>query len=361
MRDEFLEPLQYHQMNATLLFGKKPVSCNIVAITDDGYCVAVPGIDQYEGDPRLTLATEDEVIPVKLVLQESHLDGYYFWLVRRDLLDQTKDDQSGKVRWRKKAAQYGIPMAVAALLAIFLSFPGSSEVIAFSSITSLGLNLVGAGSQASETKNVDGNPSGQVQVAAKKSSGNVAHPNTNAERARSSNSLISPASMSSSSPAATREDVFDVSAVGRLTSESVAYSNVSPETDANQLVSLKSLLQAGQVGRVQTITRCLIPWLFDRRSDEVSLSIRMSDAACQDLLQFEVALRNLPRKASADAISTLRRSLDSMATDTWKAKPISDLPNVFVFASRDANIYFQIVRGRVELVRVLPIDYSSES
>jgi hypothetical protein len=122
--------------------------------------------------------------------------------------------------------------------------------------------------------------------------------------------------------------------------------------------TLKAALEAGQTGRVQPASRELLSWVNRSATADDRVTFRLSDAAWQDLLQFQIGLKSLPGESSNQAIDSLRRALFSVSSHLGSPCNISDSPHVYVVASDDANIYFRKVHGQIELVRVLPIDLS---
>jgi|GEM_PF-2670246 hypothetical protein len=361
MRDEFLEPMPTAQPDATLLFGKTPVACSIIAVTDEGFCVGVPGIERYEGDPRLALATEDGVFQVKLVLQEAYLDGFYFWVMLNEHAESPEEEQVQVVSLRKTLSQYAVPAIVAAMLVICLGIPAISDRNPLFSLAAAGREYFGLGVKPATVDVVITPKTEAEQIAVVTSPAKKQNSERHNDRRRTS-SLISPASMSLSSEVIENSDEdleYDATNGLRSTEKHHRSSHQYQATKRNEL-NLKMLLEAGQVGRIQVITKSLVPWLFGAGLTENQFSIRMSDAAFHDLQQFELGLRGLGKKASSEAIVSLRATLASANSNLSRAKRVPVMPEVLVVASDDANIYFQIVRGRMEIVRVLPIDFNKD-
>ena len=102
MREEFLEPLPTpRKPTRSCLMGKTTqVVCVIVEVTADGFRVAVPGVEQYAGDPENNGDHAQRVYPVRLVLQGAHIGGYSLpiaadrnrtscrWMVHRGFSDR---------------------------------------------------------------------------------------------------------------------------------------------------------------------------------------------------------------------------------------------------------------------------------
>ena len=354
MRDEFLEPMPEKACDVTLLFGRTPVSGYIVAETEEGYCIGIPGIESYEGDPRLTMATEDEVFSVKLVLQEPYLDGYYFWLLRINNPEQPNDTLDRKEHLTSWTSRYRLTGIVAATLAICVVIPSNSNSNLYLSLNSLTKELL-SWSSSIASKEVTAEIADN-EIAATLNL--IRKYQNKPENTNNSKPLISSASHSSpsathSSPSATHPTEL---VVKDPTPQKAIPDKPFPAKKEKSTSSLNHLLEAGQVGRTQVLTKSLLPWLYGPGWNDDRQSVWISDAARQDLQQFEAGLRGLPRKASADAMSSLRNTLRLAYSDISKAKRVSSAPNIFVISSDDANIFFTEVRGRTELVRVLPID-----
>ena len=360
VRDEFLEPLPSVQTDATLLFGATPVSCHIVSVSDEGFCVAVPGVERYEGDPRLNLATEKGIFPVRLVLQEAHVDGFSYRLVRAEFKNRADNNQGPDRRLRNNVTSICLAGMVAATLAVCLCLPSINDAKKI-------LSLVGIGHQSASLPLpvINGDHSPQQMNPDDLSTSIAIHSHhvprdKKSERTAFAVSMISPATMSVSSSSMTTEATRDVLLQDQQSHENGHRSHDVSHSPGPQSASLRDLLEQGQIGRIQSVTKSLIPWMFGSAHDEESLSIRISDAALLDLKQFEAGLRSLPKQSAADAISSLKRTLQIACTDFAKSHVVECVHNLRVIASADANVYFKIVRGRMELVRVLPLEFGRD-
>lgn len=354
MREEFLEPLPTPQTNAKLLLGRSQVACVIVEVTADGFRVAVPGVDHYEGDPKLTLVTRSAVYPVRLVLQEPHTGGFSYRLQRLDQSDAVQSNLSFRLSFLTSHC------CAAGLISLIVSgcfciIPTTNENTPL--LTRRGLRYESLGTWSPSIVENDRVPPGislNTSLASIEPSDLEAH-DVSSELQTISVSMISPASLSVSQPALLPQD--DPHHVAHSQHGSgPSHGPAKLKKDA----SLKSLLEEGQLGRIQNASPAMVSWLFGTTPAAELQSMRVSDTASNDLKQFELGLKVLPHESSLQATASLRNALvkAGSANGTWRAVP--GVRDIFVVASDDANVYFQKNHGNVELVRVLPIDFKAE-
>ena len=384
MREEFLEPLPGVQNQAVLVFEQNvQVRCLIVEVTDGGFRVAAPGASHYEGSPELTLVTPNEVYPVRLILQDAHVGGYSYRLQK---IDQCNGVGRGAPGPFQRVLQTSLCCSVGLIAVIAASsFCLSKTTDMVPQFSLQGLRKEAFGWWSPSIQQSDRVPPGisvdNSTVNENRSKANRHNDDLDSETV--SVSLISPASMSTSSgprsattsrrskssernanhnsakphrdtsgPSQRRGRTNDHSKPPRTPN--------SPTTPRDAELSLPSLLKLGCTGRIQAVNRTLLPWLFESATWEPNFPLRMSDAAWNDLKQFEIGLRDLPQPQSADAIASLSHALQCTHTHSERAQSVPGLRDVFVLASDDAKIYFRTSLGQTELVRVLPIDVNKD-
>ena len=148
------------------------------------------------------------------------------------------------------------------------------------------------------------------------------------------------------------------------TDPSIRSSDADPQAEAiaaaTRLAQIKSSLQSARRGPSWSLNSTSLPWLFSTTEPAFhsGLSYRISEAARNDLILFESGLKSLPATTANDAIRSLRRTL--LATTSASASPahFESLPDVRLIRSDDAEIYFQLASGAVEILRVVPRDSS---
>ena len=350
MREEFLEPLPEVRKKATLLMANVPVACFVVSATMCEFRVAVPGIEQYEGDPRLTLVTSAGVYPVRIIRQEAHSGGYSYRLQRLDLLEQAVP---AKVPAGMHSQSRSTPVRATCVLAIALGswvcVHAMSDEIGPPSIQGrlsqmtrwgssavkheIGPSIVRTGDQVAmvgESTPVDDDAIGDMPSIAV--------------------SMVSTGTSRNSIPSVAQVIAPDL---GFEDANQAGMQKTLPRT-----ISLKSVLEAGQSGGVQNLSRYVAPWLFGDKGSERLQQIRITDAAIRDLQQFESGLRSLPSAVVRDAICSLNRTLISASVDIRGAERVAGISDYRRISSGDANLYFRIVHGQTELVRVLPIEFN---
>lgn len=355
MREEFLEPLPDLQVNAKLMMGKTTIPCVIIEVTADGFRVAVPGAEQYEGDPKITLVTHGANYPVRLVLQEPHVGGYSYRLQRieQNLVSDGRTRPSDRFRLvTSKCCAVGLIGLVAAG---YHCLPKSNELLTLLNRRSLRHESIGTWSPSiAENDRIPPGISVDKSLRSDALVGDEAG-QFESEMPAVSVSMIHSASMTSTNRSIANRDERPQSAKRGPSHESSSASTVQ---NRRRDVSLKSLLEDGQTGRVQPANRELLSWLNRSAPSDEQVAFRLSDAARFDLQQFEIGLKELSNDSSNQAISSLRRAMLLASSDVRSPCSISGSPHVFVVASDDANIYFRKAHGQIELVRVLPIGLS---
>lgn len=121
MREKHLESLPAVEIEAMLFFGKDPIPCYIVSITEEGFCVAVPDVKHYEGNPYLSLATKEATYPVKLIRQNAHEGGYSYVLKKTngdfDVESESALPESANAGSKSPTSTFGIAATFVAMVA----------------------------------------------------------------------------------------------------------------------------------------------------------------------------------------------------------------------------------------------------
>ncbi len=358
MREEFLEPMPSVQTNATLVFGSKQVACFIVDVTVDEFCVAVPNAEHYEGDPKLLLVTHDAVYPVRILLQVPHAGGYSYRLFRIREVSQSNSDLFQRVCSKFSTSRCCILAVIAVIMASVFCVPVTNEQFPLLSLRGIRKEAFGWWSPSiTENEQVPPGISLDQSLAVDDESSDAIAPSKQTEFSGGlhnvSVSRISAASLSTSSVDRPLPDERTGQQRRQSAYGQTGKTPVSPRTRAPSLVSL---LNEGQVGRIQTASPSLVPWLFDSTRPNLFGLLRLSDAAWSDLQQFEAALSELAKESRSEAIASLRMTL-KQAFRINNANVVRGAQDILVLTSDDANVYFRAVNGTVELVRVLPIDF----
>ncbi|WP_010582499.1 hypothetical protein [Schlesneria paludicola] len=354
MREEFLEPLPEVRTKATLLMGNVPIPCYVVEATMCEFRVAVPGIEQYEGDPRLTLVTVNAVFPVRIIRQEAHSGGYSFRLQRLDLLEQAVPV---KIPPAMRTPFLSSPLRATCVLAIIMAscvcIPTVSDEIRLLRMQGRRSQTVGWGATVSKNDSVPATAPPENRVSPNSRSGHFESDEFE-DLPPIEVSMVS--TMTRRRAIASRPAADDAKL--STTTDQATSAMTRGATPVQRAALLKSALEAGQSGGIQNLTCSIAPWLFGANLPVQLQEIRISDTAIRDLQQFESSLKDLSADAVHSAVSSLKRILASASTDIRQAHRVAGLAEYRVISSEDASLYFRIVQGRTELVRVLPIDFN---
>jgi len=109
---------------------------------------------------------------------------------------------------------------------------------------------------------------------------------------------------------------------------------------------LPSALALARSQRSRPVNAATVPWLCAAGDSGVC---RMSGTAASDLQAFEAGLKTLTPSESADAVRSLRGALGRLSQGRLTA-----VPEILRVDSDDAEVYFHVVDGEPELLRVLP-------
>lgn len=350
MREEFLEPLPAPLTDARLIMGEERIVCVIVEITADGFRVAVPGVEQYEGNPKLSLVTRTAIYPVRLVLQQAHVGGYSYRL-QRVAAARSLHGPRHNHRFRTATSRYCAAGLIGVIAAGLYSIPTSNNEH-MPLVSRRGLHNESLGEWSHAVAENDRVPPG-ISIDAALALNEPAGPEP---QELDSDLQAIPVSMVSSTSISSIVPVASVHDLNHGTIHHAVNTNHVETALRTRNVPLKTLLDEGQAGRVQAATPEMISWLSGSAPSSDRLAFRMSDAAWLDLVQFELGLRELSPELSSQAVASLRQTLSAAATNPQSARNVPEDRDVFVMTCDDASIYFRRVRGKVELVRVLPVD-----
>jgi len=340
---EILEPLPRSAQTATLVLQSERVSCQIIEELNGKIIVAIPGMKLYEGQSRLNLKMNHKVIPVKLTLQEARAGGCLFELMP---VEQPNTEVKARAKWTGLSRHFSIAGLVAVAVATLLSIPYGLDHHPLLSMR--GIRKEGFGWWPASVSEQE-----LVPPAISVDQGLVARhrPASEIVKVRADLPGVSISMISTASRIVTTE-------LREPSVDSVRDDNGTNADKSNQPRSLKTLLAAGQGGRVQSVTPKLVPWLYGETDSDTALSLRMSDAAWTDLKHFAAGLNGLPTNGAAQAVTSLRQALNAAEQGRSDAKCIAGLSDIFVVRTDDADVYFRTVRGQAELVRILPLDFS---
>lgn len=368
MREERLESLPAVQIDATLYFGNDPIHCYIVSVTDTGFCVAIPDIEQYEGDPNLTLQVKDSSYAVKLVKQTAHAGGYSYLLQKTDGTAEVKTESipsvetPAKTKWSLPG--YNLVSTFAAMIA-----SGVFATVIGGRMACFNLQKIGDGLTRSRVSVAEVHASGPQPTFAEPITASVETVVTQIDPEIQDTSVpaVSTISSESDSTAPSSEPVASQSSREVEVRPSIDPSGTIDESQSGRpvqvekrpAIALNLLLDDRKIGRFQDMTKSAYPWLFETGSFDGNL-IRASDAARFDLKLFEDGLQDLSAEAASLAISSLQKTLTQARSIDRNARRVPGSPNVYVISSDDADVYFRSAQGRLELVRVLPVDFDGD-
>ena len=357
-RDSFFDPPPDDQSAATLILGNERLECRLVEVSLGGFGVSVPRSTAWTGEPTARLLTHDAAYPVRIIKQESQYTGYHFTLQRLELDESSLDGQLGLTQqWIVHASRCCAVGLIAATAYCFVVAPGGSskdarrvqplDVINYwtwswqstgwwtsrrdpATSKSHGRSLATADSESSD--DMIEMPAISVSLTADNRGTNVSRP-----------SLSSP-------PMTTN------------------FSNRSMPVDpqaqaiaaATRLAQLKFSLQTARRGPRWPANSASLSWLFPTTDPAFhgGNAYFMSEAARNDLTLFESGLKTLPVTTANEATGSLRRALHATTSASASSANFEILPDVRLIRSEDAEIYFRLANGAVEILRVVPRDGS---
>ncbi len=361
--DSFFDPPPSDQSAATLILGGERLECHLVEVSIGGFGVSVPRSTAWTGEPVCRLLTHDAAYPVRIIKQESQYTGYHFTLQRLELDEPNVDEPLGLTqRWIIHASRCCAIGLIAAIAYCFVAAPGGQ---------SKGARHVG--------------PQDVVNLwnwnwSSTKWSSNNWWPN-NRDTADSESDVAALTSAHDQSS----DDLFEMPAISvsltsgnrgtnasglpvpsrpMATDPSNHSTNADPQAQAiaaaTRLAQIKSSLQTARREPSQPANASSLPWLFSTSDPAFhgGSSYRMSETARNDLMLFESGLKSLPATSAHEATRSLRRTLLAANSASAAVANFESLPDVRRIHSDDAEIYFRLANGAVEILRVVPRDHS---
>ena len=302
-RNEFVDPLPQDQSTATLLIDGQRLPCRLTEVSINGFSVVVSRATTFRGEPIGRLVTHDNSYKVQLMTQEARYDGYLVSLVR---LEESPDELLTKPqKWIIYASRCCTIGLVLALAYNFLLGPGAEAMgpAPKSILPEFVTEWTDFGSVRREPKGSE-NPS--------------------------------LANDQSPDRAETGSDPASPHAIDR-------------RLLINDALTLDSRL-------ARPLNSSTLPWLFSKgNSVRLPLRCRMATSAESDLMTFENCLQSLPKSVAAEATKSLRDTIVKITNSPIAA--VSVLPDVRVAYSEDAEVYFRVVQGVPELLRVIPVEF----
>lgn len=318
-RNEFVEPPPQDQSSALLIVGEQRIHCRLTEVSIGGFCVVVPRATRWAGEPEARLLTNDSSYDVRILKQTAQYDGFE---VRLQRVEETAPTSlTGTQRWiiyGSRCCAIGLVLGIAYCI---VAAPGGesrgpAHPVSFQDIVNYWLDF-------------------RPKAAEKPSDQNRPVP---VERVSE------------------RDHIDDMPAISvSLGSEtSVAGPNEAPSNAVLDRVALvKQAALAASSGRSRPVNSTTLPWLFaNSKSANPPFRCRMTHLAEEDLRVFENCLKSLSASGADDAIQSLRSALSRTSGKSFV--PVAGVPNVRMVESDDAEVYFRMVDGEAELLRVLP-------
>ena len=345
-RDSFFDPPPDDQSIATLILGGERLECRLVEVSLGGFGVSVPRSTTWTGEPTAKLLTHDAAYPVRIIKQESQYTGYHFTLQRLELDESSVEEQPGLTqRWIIHASRCSAIGLIAAMAYCFVVNPGGSSKDARRIRPQDVINYWNWTWQSTGWWSSHRDP------------------------AASKSKLAVPTTANSESS----DDMFEMPAISvSLTSSTATQptipgqpshtSDVDPQAQAivaaTRLVQIKSSLFTARRGPRWPANSSTLPWLFSTTDLTLNAgpAYHMSEVARNDLSLFESGLKSLPTTTAHDATRSLRRALAAITTAPGLPSNFEGLPDVRLIRSDDAEVYFRLTGGTVEILRVVPRD-----
>lgn len=359
--DSFFDPPPSDQSIATLILGGERLECRLVEVSLGGFGVSVRRSTAWTGDPIARLLTHDAAYPVRIIKQESQYTGYHITLQRLELSEPSVEEQLGLTqRWIIHASRCCAIGLIAAMTYCFVVNPGGSSRDARRVRPQDVINYLKWSWQStgwwSSRRDPAASQTNQVALTA--------------SHGESSEGLFEmPAisvSLTSSDHTANAFIPSDPSQPGTSNSPS-RMSEVDPQAQAIAVATrqalIKSSLLTARRGPSWPANSHTLPWLFSATEPALNAgpAYRMSEAARNDLSLFGSGLTSLPTTTARDAARSLRRALVATAFAPGLPTHFENLPDVRLIRSDDAEIFFRLAGGAVEILRVVPRDSHESS
>ena len=358
--DSFFDPPPSDQSAATLILGGERLECHLVEVSIGGFGVSVPRSTAWTGEPVCKLLTHDAAYPVRIIRQESQYTGYHLTLQRIQEEETNPDESPGAAqRWIIHTSRCCVIGLIAVIAYCFLAAPGGSS------------------QDARRIRPRD------VANLWKWTEFSIPWWPANRDTAASDSELTA-LTTTHSEPS---DDLFEMPAISISLTSNDRGTNVganvsglpvpsppraagpsSHSTDADpqaqaiaaatRLAQIKSSLHTARRGSSRPANSTSLPWLFPANEPALhnGLTFLMSEAARNDLTLFESGLKSLSATSANEATRSLRRTLLAATLESASAVHFESLPDVRLIRSDDAEIYFRLANGAVEILRVVPRD-----
>jgi hypothetical protein len=132
--------------------------------------------------------------------------------------------------------------------------------------------------------------------------------------------------------------------------------------NASRRQLLQTALTAAESQRTRPLNASTLPWLFSAAGQLTTglQRCRMTESAQSDLQTFNTCLKSLPKAEVTEAIQGLTATLAKIAQTPASIPTTPEFPGVRRVCNADAELYFRIVDGEAELLRVLPADIETD-
>ncbi len=329
-RNEFVDPPNTDQSAATLILGGERLNCRLIEIAVGGFTVVVPRATVWTGEPIARLVTNATTFKVRILHQEARYDGFQVVLQRiEELVPKRPSATQIWVNLASRCCAVGVILAIGYCVAFA---PGgishtTAHPVTLNSMVSYWLDSWTAPSPTVTNPQFDAqHPLPMISV-----------------------SLDDSDDLSAAMPVSSLMLDGNIDA-----SESESGESALEVTDRRALVQTAIVLANSH--RSRPLTSETVPWLFPTSAQTVTgiAGCRMTRPAEDDLRTFSACLTSLTTSAAADAINSLTQTIRSIPNSS--TSHVDGLPQVRSIRSDDAEIFFRMVDGEVELLRILPIE-----
>jgi len=330
-RNEFLEPPPQDQSRATLVLGRQRVVCRLTEVSIGGFSVMIPRATSWTGEPLARLITHDSAYKVRIIKQEIRYEGIEITLERVEDIS-AEENLTISQRWvihGSRCCAIGLIMAMTYCL---VAAPGG--------VTRGPAHRVSLSDLSNYWFSSWSSPS--------------ASPSNPADQESEDPLLLPAITVSAQSHTDLEESDRGVAATGKA-------KDGQPGMALDRPSLLRVALNAAESQRSRPVNAETLPWLFAIRKSSVTRMppCRMARTAEEDLLAFSACLKTLSAEARADAIESLRTAI--AATETSAAFAVAGLPSLRLIRSPDAEVYFRVLDGETELLRILPVELPDAS
>lgn len=329
-RNEFVDPPNTDQSAATLILGEERLNCRLIEVAVGGFTVVIPRATIWTGEPIARLVTPATTFKVRILHQEARYDGFVVVLQRiEELVPKRSSATQAWVNLASRCCAVGVILAIGYCIAFA---PGGTSHMKAHQVTLESMVSYWLDSWTPPSPMVT-KPQVEEQ-----------HPLP----------MIS-VSLDDSDDLPTAMSVSSLTLDGNIdASDSESGESALVVTDRRALV--QTAIALANSHRSRPLTSETVPWLFPASTQMVTgiAGCRMSRPAEDDLRTFSACLTSLTSSAAADAITSLTQTIRSIPTAS--TTHVDGLPHVRSIRSDDAEIFFRMVDGEVELLRILPIE-----